>query len=145
MPQGPAAESGGAMLDKQQKYELKKLQRETHENFVWISDEEKLGVLDKWEPVPSAYKVENDGFVGDCEEYARYMCVQLRELGHMPRLMSCYTETGDYHLVCEDGGWIADNRFREIRTVSKAKRMGYKLVNISTYVAGEDWQVIDNT
>jgi len=130
------------MLSKKQRRFLKKLQTDLHSKFTWISDEEKYGLAEHWGPLPEDFR-EVEYLNGDCEEFARIACQELRSAGLRARLIYCFVENNlGAHLICECEGWLLDNRFVFPRTIHAARKAGYKLISISGYEAGDTWHYI---
>lgn len=108
--------------------------------FKWISDFEKFKRSEVWEPVPKKYLKK---LKGDCDLFARVACKRLREKGFKARLIYCRTENvGEYHLICESGGYISDNRHKSVQTVNGLLDLGYKFVAASGFKSGQDWHRI---
>jgi predicted transglutaminase-like cysteine proteinase len=55
--------------------------------------------------------VKTGQLVGDCDDHAFCAVYALADLGIPARVVLCWTETGEYHAVCESkSGWVLDNR-----------------------------------
>lgn len=84
---------------------ISKLHRAALSQHIYISDMDQYGVVDKW--VPS--------LVGDCEDYAMYMQIKLREHGYASDLWITRTEQNELHVVLVvvvlGTNYVVDNRF----------------------------------
>lgn len=88
----------------------------THRLFVWKADEDVYGTPEHWTSHADAVERE-EIFFDDCDGFAM-TCVELllRE-GINPedmRLVTCWTETNEYHAVAIVHGWLLDNRMRRM-------------------------------
>lgn len=128
-------------LTGKQKKQLKGFWESLLYNFKYITDANKLGVVELWEPIPEDFLL-GDTITGDCEEIARTACEELRKLDFRARLIYCLTENKAGHLVCEIEGWIMDNRYKRLTSVNKLNAKGYQLIAVSGYKAGEPWHII---
>lgn len=77
--------------------------------------------------------------VGDCDDFASYCVMQLRQKGIPARFVFCQCENGEYHLVCESDGWILDNRQP---IVCRQDDLPYEWISISGFKSGQPWHRI---
>ena len=106
-----------------------------HKGFRYVSDEKNYGVLEDWR-----FPTDVDRVVDDCDGFA-IACRQLiREEGLESRLVMCYTETNEGHLVCAVGNYILDNRYYRIMTKEELVRQGYRFMYISGLNPGDAWK-----
>lgn len=124
------------------KEQLSDIHGKVFESFRYTTDKKQYGQNEKWS-IPPEFS-EGMIFRGDCDDFAM-MCRSLcREAGlENSRLVVCYTETGEGHLVCEVEGYILDNRYRGLETKDSLTSEGYKWVAISGYNPGDQWRGIE--
>jgi predicted transglutaminase-like cysteine proteinase len=120
------------------KEQLSDIHKKVFESFKYVTDKKQYGQEEKWS-VPPEFK-EGMTFRGDCDDFAM-MCRKLvREAGiEESRLLVCYDETGEGHLVLEVKGYVLDNRSRKLETKDSLTKTGYKWVAISGYNPGDQW------
>lgn len=120
--------------------ELSDLHRQIREKFTYITDEEKHGLVEKWEDSSTLKNIGRSGvtrFTGDCEEFALVSMEKAREHGFNARVVICRVETGEGHLICEVGSadftevYYFDNRQVKLATLGELK--GYKFVAVSPW------------
>lgn len=117
---------------------LSEIHSKVFDVFEYTTDREHYGLEEKWS-VPPEYSADMT-FKGDCDDFAM-MCRKLcREAGiDNSRLVVCYDETGEGHLVLEVEGYVLDNRSRDLETQDSLSRVGYEWVAISGYNPGDPW------
>lgn len=81
-------------------------------------------------------------FKDDCDGAAAFCRGRLTELKIPSRYVLCLTETGDWHLVVEHGGWVLDNRFDSIMRRQDLEKIGYKFVSMSGFNKGDPWHLV---
>ncbi|WJJ54930.1 hypothetical protein [Xanthomonas phage RTH11] len=120
--------------------ELSDLHRQIREKFTYVTDQEKHGLVEKWEGAETLKNIGRSGvtrFTGDCEEFALVSLDKARAHGFNARLVICRVETGEGHLICEVGSkdftevYYFDNRQIKLATLSELK--GYKFVAVSPW------------
>jgi predicted transglutaminase-like cysteine proteinase len=79
---------------------------------------------------------------GDCDAFAKLCWLALRRLEIPSRLLACQTETGGWHLVCEAGGWVLDNRQPVIASRQDLERLGYRWHSMSAFLPGGQWTAV---
>jgi predicted transglutaminase-like cysteine proteinase len=93
---------------------IREVLREVHRHFVWTADDVLYGVPEHW--TSHADVVERgEVFRDDCDGFALTCAELLLRRGLLPenvRIGACWTETGEYHLVCVAHGVLLDNRHR---------------------------------
>lgn len=103
---------------------MKELAKNIHSlafrKFMYASDLSLYGKAEDWRSHISAVK-EGKHFTDDCDGFALTCADLLLDSGALKsdvKLIVCYTETGEGHLVCgldaEGTTWILDNRCRTI-------------------------------
>lgn len=117
---------------------LDRIHKQALSNFTYKTDKENHGVLENW-AAPDEFWQPGKKFVGDCDDFAMYCRALAREHGLKSRLVLCYTETGEGHLVLECEGWILDNRMRKVEGSRSPALKGYKWKYISGYEPGDSW------
>lgn len=111
--------------------------------FEYKPDKEQFGQNEFWiEPKVIAEAIYKGKLVGDCDDFALACRQELWKCGIENRLVMCYTETREGHLVCEVEGYILDNRFNCVKTNSD---LNYTWVKMSGYRTGDSWTTIDET
>jgi predicted transglutaminase-like cysteine proteinase len=117
---------------------LESIHDKVFESFRYVTDAMQYGLEEKWS-VPPEFS-ERMIFKGDCDDFAM-MCRKLcREAGiDNSRLLVCYTENGEGHLVLEVEGYVLDNRSRKLETKDTLTNKDYKWVAISGYNPGDQW------
>lgn len=119
---------------------LSDLHRQIFERFTYISDEDKHGLVEKWEDASTLKNIGRVGikkFTGDCEEFALVSMDHAQRLGFNARLVVCYTEGGEGHALCEvsspdySEAYYFDNRQHKL-AVRKDLR-GYRFVAVSPW------------
>ncbi len=115
--------------------EISEIHQQVFKRFKWQPDETTFGVKEHW----GLPKEEGDLLVGDCDNFAYAVFTKLKEVGETPRLMFCKTEQDEYHLVCECGGWVSDNRHRWVKTVLGLESRGYTFLAFSDISGGDKW------
>src|SRR5690606_9676665 len=79
--------------------------------FRYTTDMDNYGVEEDWR-----FPDDVDNIHDDCDGFA-IACRQLaKDQGLDTRLVFCYTETGEGHLVCTVGNYVLDNRCRTVVT-----------------------------
>lgn len=117
---------------------LTKVHKKVFRSFEYKTDLEQYGRLERW-VMPTT-----DAITGDCEDFALACRVLLREQGiENSRLVYCFTERAEGHLVLEVEGWILDNRQKKVVMKQKLTRQGYSWVSISGYLPGEPWYELE--
>lgn len=130
---------------------LTSLHRDIREKFTYRSDKDKWGLVEHWEDSSTLRNLRSSGvtkFTGDCEEFAMVAMDNAMRLGFNARLVTCYTENGEGHCLCEVASsdfteaYYLDNRF--VRLAASADIAKYKIVSVSPWnpQAGETrpWQ-----
>ncbi len=120
--------------------ELSNLHRDLREKFNYITDQEKHGLLEKWEDSSTLKNIGRTGitkFTGDCEEFALVSMDKARAKGLNVRLVVCRVETGEGHAICEVAStdyteaYYFDNRQHKVCMLSELK--GYTFVAVSPW------------
>ena len=75
---------------------------------------------------------------GDCDDFAGYCVMRLREKNIPARFVFCKAP-GGYHLVCESDGWILDNCQP---MVCRQDDLDYQWISISGFKPGDAWHTI---
>lgn len=108
-----------------------------HAGFRYVHDSANYGREEDWR-----FPTDVDRVVDDCDGFA-IACRQLvREEGLESRLVMCFTETGEGHLVCGVGNYILDNRARQVVTREHLERYGYRFMYVSGLEPGDDWHAL---
>ncbi len=84
--------------------------------FTWAPDQETFGRFDYWSSFADDVE-QNKPFRGDCDNFALTCAELLVRQGYDKedvRLVACWVETNEYHLVCTHKGYVLDNRQRHI-------------------------------
>lgn len=90
--------------------------------FVYESDAAVYGETDYW---IAASEVQ--AWRGDCEDHALLCRKLLMERGiNQGKLLTCWTEEGQYHAVLYVEGWILDVRYPWVMANTELERIGYK-------------------
>lgn len=93
-----------------------------NENFQYESDSAIYGESDYWNPASAS----ND-WRGDCEEHALLCREMLGEAGiNGSFLLTCWTETEQYHCVLYVHGWVLDVRHSRVMSNTDLEKIGYK-------------------
>lgn len=103
--------------------------------FRYVTDERNYGVEEDWR-----FPTDVDRVVDDCDGFAIACRLLVREAGLDSRLVLCYTETGEGHLVCAVGNYILDNRYRAIMTKEQLTQQGYIFKYVSGLNPGDAWK-----
>lgn len=101
---------------------LDKVLRRVNDKFQYDSDSSIYGESDYWNLAS-----EITGWRGDCEDHALLCRSLLREkndIGSM--LLTCWTETGQYHCVLYVQGWVLDVRHSRVMSNADLEKMGYR-------------------
>lgn len=106
-----------------------------HKGFRYVSDSKNYGKEEDWR-----FPTDIDRVVDDCDGFAIACRMLVREAGLESRLVMCYTETGEGHLVCGVGNYILDNRYFRVMTKEQLERIGYKFMYVSGLEPGEVWK-----
>lgn len=119
---------------------LSTLHREVREKFIYRTDKEKWGLLEHWEDSTTLKNLRTSGvpkFTGDCEEFAMVAMDNAIHQGYNARLVTCFTETGEGHCLCEVASadfteaYYIDNRF--VRLAVDVDIAKYKIVSVSPW------------
>lgn len=119
---------------------LSDLHRQILEKFNYVTDQEKHGLVEKWEDSSTLKNIGRSGvtrFTGDCEEFALVSLDKARAAGFNARLAVCFVETGEGHAICEVASkdykeaYYFDNRQLKIAVVSDLKQ--YRFVAVSPW------------
>lgn len=115
---------------------LKGVQSQTKRQFTYDTSTllDGKSVLDYWPTQLDEFKAihENAQFRGVCSTFAVVCMDKAIQLGFQARLVACYTETGEGHLICEvaskdwSEAYYFDNRRPDIVTLSQ--EVGYKFL-----------------
>lgn len=131
---------------------VRRVQAWALEHFVYVPDLDRwMSNLapngDHWETEAELLAdLETRGQVhGDCDAYAMLCWIVLRKHGIPSRLVLCAVEDGGYHLVCEAGGWILDNRTAFASTRDEAEGRGYRWISMSGFEPGGQWTAVAGT
>lgn len=118
--------------------QLRALHSELLRAHNYTTDLQAWGRSEHWE---SADQIDLDALQRneDCDGFALACRKRLRELDIPNRLVFCEVPNQGFHLVCEVGGYILDNRYKRLRNRDK---MNYKWIAISGYEKGDPWHVI---
>ncbi len=112
-------------------------------NFTSATDMDTFGKADYWATPSELDKLAIDKkYHGDCDDFAILIRDKLDKLGIENRLVLCVTETGEFHLVTESGGYIFDVRQEE---VLMKQELNYTWISISGFKVGETWHEIINS
>lgn len=120
--------------------QLAELHRQVFERFTYVTDEEKHGLIEKWEDSSTLKNIGRTGvtrFTGDCEEFALVSLDRARQMGHNARLVICYTEDGEGHAICEvaspdySEAYYFDNRQHKLAVRKDLKK--YRFVAVSPW------------
>jgi len=103
--------------------------------FKYRTDESNYGVEEDWR-----FPDNVDRVTDDCDGFAIACRVLLREEGLDTRLVVCYTETNEGHLVCATGNLILDNRQRKVTTKEALEKSGYNFKFVSGLDPGDEWK-----
>jgi predicted transglutaminase-like cysteine proteinase len=97
------------------------LQR-VNDKFQYDSDSSTYGESDYWNPASAS-----NGWRGDCEDHA-LLCRELLQAKGLygSLLLTCWTETEQYHCVLYMQGWILDVRFTRVMSNTDLQKVGYK-------------------
>lgn len=116
------------------KLELVRLFNKVKQNFTYICDMEKHGVLEKW-VLPADDYDGSQSFSGDCEDFALALRKLIHDQGHSSRLVICLTEEKELHCVLsvhtDKGTYVLDNRYNGITTKSDLTDLGYSWIKMS--------------
>lgn len=121
---------------------LQQVCTQVHGRFRYVPDLLAWGKPEYWASLQDdAKKLAESGIVtGDCDDFALLCRTRLDAAGIENHLVSCITETGEYHLVCEaDGGWILDCRYQQ---VMPRELLDYQWISRSGTHPGEAWHLI---
>lgn len=119
---------------------LKDLHRQIFEKFVYITDREKFGLVERWEDSSTLKNIGRSGitkFTGDCEEFSLVSMDKVRERGFHARMVLCLTEGGEGHAICEVASkdykqaYYFDNRFATVATAEMLSK--YKFIAVSPW------------
>lgn len=122
---------------------LSYIHRSVFGNFEYKTDKEKHGKPEKWEMIPESF-TPNSKLVGDCEEFAMACRKLCRDENIESRLVVCWTEEDEGHLVVECDGYVLDNRYPKLMTKDSLEREGYRWYAISGFNSGDPWLKIKN-
>ncbi|QVD49196.1 hypothetical protein LUCX_126 [Xanthomonas phage vB_XciM_LucasX] len=120
--------------------QLSDLHRQIREKFTYITDQQKHGMVERWEDSSTLLNIGRSGvtrFTGDCEEFALVAADGARRYGYNVRLVVCYVETGEGHCLCEVASedfteaFYLDNRQIKLSTRDDLKK--YKFVAVSPW------------
>lgn len=117
---------------------LERIHKDTLAKFIYVSDLELHGVAEEWD-MPAAFWRPGESFSGDCDDFAMHCREACKKLNLPTRLLLCYTETNECHLVAECHGYILDNRYPHVAANNSEQYKGYKWKYISGYNAGDPW------
>ena len=117
-----------------------------YQRFIYVPDEARWSENfasngDHWETDAELIEdMVHDGFLeGDCDAFAKLCWAALRRLSVASRLVTCRTETGGLHLVCEASGWVLDNRMVRAVPREELERLGYRWIAKSGFLPGGQW------
>ena len=118
---------------------LNKIFKTVLNNFIWMADGPykvewrggNLIIKDHWDLMEPD---ERDVLRGDCEDFCLYCSKLLKEHLEIPKAQRLLTYTedelgGGHMILCikdGDNEYVFDNRQRQVTTLSKLKRIGYK-------------------
>ena len=139
---------------------LEDVQRLMFKHFTYITDMDNHGLRELWTPpdekLTHAYHIavktevwhkQDLLFKGDCEDYAMLARSIVQKL--LPdedvRLVVCRDETGALHCVMSVGGWIIDNRYKDVNSNVWLRDNGYKFIAISGVNLGDDWKLLEES
>lgn len=103
--------------------------------FRYTPDQQNYGTPEDWR-----FPTNFDRVVDDCDGFAIACRALLREQGLDTRLVLCYTETNECHLVCATGNYILDNRSKHVRTKEELVKIGYNFKYVSGLNPGDPWK-----
>ena len=84
--------------------------------FTWAPDQETFDRFEYWSSFADDVE-QGKPFTGDCDNFALTCAELLVREGYDKedvRLVTCWVETGGYHIVCTHKGYVLDNRQRNI-------------------------------
>ncbi len=119
---------------------LSDLFRLIREKFVYITDREKHGLVERWEDSSTLKNIGRSGitrFTGDCEEFSLVSMDKVRERGYHARMVLCLVETGEGHAICEVASpdykevYYFDNR--QTKPVTNKELSKYKFIAVSPW------------
>ena len=127
----------------------KDIAKNTHKKvlsrFKYLTDEKQYDKVDEWRSHLDAvlgnenFSDDCDGFALTCADFLAYTGIGKGKI----RLVICYTETGEGHLVCTlddsevNDTYVLDNRMKSIKSWNKMK--GYKWVKYCTLNDVHTW------
>lgn len=93
-----------------------------NDKFQYESDTEIYGESDFWTPAS-----EINNWRGDCEDHALLCREMLADTGiNGSLLLTCWTETEQYHCVLYLHGWVLDVRHSRVMSNTDLEKIGYK-------------------
>jgi len=111
------------------------VQARVWKGFKYVTDEDQYGTSEDWR-FPDDYDRVSD----DCDGFAIACRKLLRDEGLDTRLVLCYTELDECHLVCATGNYILDNRHKYVMTKRKLEKLGYNFAYVSGLNPGDPWK-----
>ena len=139
---------------------LEDVQRLLFKHFTYITDMNNHGLRELWTPpdekLTDAYDItittgeyhkQDLLFKGDCEDYAMLARSIVQKLlpNEGTRLVVCIDETGALHCVMSAGGWVIDNRYKDVNSNVWLRDNGYKFIAISGVDLGDDWKLLEES
>ena len=123
------------------------LQKKLRDGFTYVSDNKQFGKED-WRS--SAKEMDEKGeFSDDCDGFACTAAELLIDEGEEEknvRLITCWTETGGYHLVCgvdtDDDTLVLDNRHKRVKGAGELLELGYKFHKGMRISEAPTWRTI---
>jgi predicted transglutaminase-like cysteine proteinase len=102
--------------------DLEEVLQRVNDKFQYDSDSSTYGESDYWSPASAS-----NGWRGDCEDHA-LLCRELLQAKGIygSKLLTCWTETEQYHCVLYMQGWILDVRFTRVMSNTDLQKIGYK-------------------
>lgn len=119
---------------------LSDLHRQILEKFNYMTDQDKHGMIERWEDSSTLKNIGRAGvskFTGDCEEFSLVSMDKARALGFNVRMVVCRVETGEGHAICEVASkdyvqaYYFDNRQLKLVVASELKQ--YRFVAVSPW------------
>lgn len=119
---------------------LSDLHREIREKFTYLTDQDKHGLVERWDNAPTLKNIGRTGvtrFVDDSGNFSLVSLDKVRVLGYNARLVICYTETGVGHVICEVASsdyaeaYFFDNRQIKIAVLNDLVK--YRFVAVSPW------------
>lgn len=116
--------------------QLEKVFQDVKSRFTWVSDQQ-YNIHEYWTPL-------GEGEIsGDCEDFALTCRALLEPM--KTRLVTCWTEDGEYHCVLEAMGYVLDNRQDRVMSRDTLEDFGYRWDRISGYEPGDTWHKVSNS